>query len=235
MFSSIQGEGKYVGCRQVFVRLAGCNLNCSYCDTPLGKNKPASGIIEKQAGDRVFDNITNPLTVENSARFINRLLTLPHHSVSFTGGEPLCQAEALVELLPAVTGKIYLETNGTLPDKLDLVKNYIDIISMDIKLPSTSGHELWSDHRQFLRRAVGCDLFVKIVVSGLTDDLEYKMAIDMVAEVDRSITVILQPVSPVGGVPGISPERVLYLQTLALSTLNDVRVIPQTHKFIGQL
>ena len=36
IFSSIQGEGKYVGYRQVFIRFSGCNLHCTYCDTKLG-------------------------------------------------------------------------------------------------------------------------------------------------------------------------------------------------------
>ncbi|MDX9694125.1 MAG: 7-carboxy-7-deazaguanine synthase QueE, partial [Methanothermobacter sp.] len=42
VFSSIQGEGLLVGCRQIFIRFAGCNLNCKYCDTPESRN-PQSG------------------------------------------------------------------------------------------------------------------------------------------------------------------------------------------------
>lgn len=38
VFSSIQGEGKLLGRRQIFVRFSGCNLNCNYCDTPLSRN-----------------------------------------------------------------------------------------------------------------------------------------------------------------------------------------------------
>ena len=45
VFSSIQGEGLYVGDRHLFVRFAGCNLNCQYCDTPDSRavgNKPTA-------------------------------------------------------------------------------------------------------------------------------------------------------------------------------------------------
>jgi 7-carboxy-7-deazaguanine synthase len=235
VFSSIQGEGKYVGCRQVFVRLAGCNIACSFCDTSSARIPSVNAQIEIMAAGREFETIVNPVRAETLVGFINRLLVLPHHSVSFTGGEPLCQAEALAGVLPLVNGRIYLETNGTLPGELEAVRPYVDIISMDIKLPSTSGREYWSEHREFLQIAIGCDVFVKIVVSGKTDDREYNKAIQLVADVDVNIPVVLQPVSPVAGVSGVTPDRVLGLQNVALKLVKDVRVIPQTHKFMGQL
>ena len=235
IFSSIQGEGKYVGYRQVFVRLAGCNAACAYCDTHLSRQPAAKGKIEVSAGGRDFVAVANPVGAEELSRRINNLLALPHHSVSFTGGEPLCQAEALVDMLPMVKGRIYLETNGTLPDKLALVLPHIAIISMDIKLPSTAGQEYWREHAEFLRLAVERDLFVKIVVTGQTDDREFRQAVDLVAAVDAGIPVVIQPVSPVNHVRGIAPEEVLKLQATALEILDDVRVIPQTHKFMGQM
>ncbi|MDR3592369.1 MAG: 7-carboxy-7-deazaguanine synthase QueE [Negativicutes bacterium] len=235
VFSSIQGEGKYVGYRQVFVRLAGCNATCAYCDTEQSRRAGAQGRIESVAGGRDFVAVANPVPAEELARRINSLLTAPHHSVSFTGGEPLCQAEALSGLLPLVKGRIYLETNGTLPAALALVLPQVAIISMDIKLPSTAGREYWQEHAEFLRLAATREIFVKIVVTGQTEKKEFRRAMEIVAAVDAAIPVVIQPVSPVNFVRGIAPEAVLKLQAEALAVLSDVRVIPQTHKFMGQL
>lgn len=235
LFSSIQGEGKYVGCRQVFVRLAGCNLACDYCDTPASRQATSAGWVEKTAGRRDFVAIENPAPVEEVAGYINRLLASPHHSVSFTGGEPLCQAGAVAALAAMIDGRVYLETNGTLPQALDAVLPRVAIISMDIKLPSSAGRAHWDVHQRFLRLAAARDVFVKVVVTAATEAAEFHEAMDLVAAVDRRIPVILQPVTPVPGVAAIDPAKVLVLQAHALTMLDDVRVIPQTHKLMGQL
>ncbi|HMM20509.1 MAG TPA: 7-carboxy-7-deazaguanine synthase QueE [Selenomonadales bacterium] len=235
VFSSIQGEGKYVGYRQVFVRLAGCNLACGYCDTAVSRRPQPAGRIEITAGQRDFRSLDNPLGLEELAGFINGLLAAPHHSVSLTGGEPLCQAAAVARLAPRLKGRIYLETNGTLPDELTMVLPHIHIVSMDIKLPSVTGGGHWEEHRRFLEIARARDVFVKVVLSGETGDGEFEQAMKLVAGVDKNIPVVLQPVSPVNQVAGVAPERVLELQARALEWLTDVRVIPQTHKQLGQL
>ena len=79
IFSSIQGEGKYVGCRQIFVRFSGCNLRCQYCDTIDSYNKAFYCKVEKTAGNREFTEIENPLSVAEISSRINNLLKLPHH------------------------------------------------------------------------------------------------------------------------------------------------------------
>lgn len=235
VFSSIQGEGKYVGYRQVFVRLAGCNMACAYCDTPASRRAEPAGRVERTPGGRDFFAAANPVTPVVLAGHVNNLLRSPHHSVSLTGGEPLCQAAAVAELAPLLAGRVYLETNGTLPDELSCVLPHVDVIAMDIKLPSTSGREWWDEHRRFLRAAAARDLFVKVVLTAATGDDEFRQAIGLMAAVDRRIPVVLQPVSPVHNVTGIAPEAVLRLVALALADLDDVRVIPQTHKMMGQL
>lgn len=235
IFSSIQGEGLYVGTRQVFVRLAGCNLTCAYCDTPDSRRLPRQARVETTAGKRDFVRIPNPLPPDKLIQHINGLLTVRHHSISFTGGEPLCQAQAIAQLAPKLLAPVYLETNGVLYEQLAGVLPYIDIISMDIKLPEITGQEYWREHDEFLRLAVNKKTFVKIVVTGQSKAAELHKAFALVAAVDANIPVILQPVTPVNNCKPVSPEVMLACQEQALGLLADVRVIPQTHKFMGQL
>jgi len=235
VFSSIQGEGQYVGYRQVFLRLAGCNLECAYCDTSESRKVVAQANIEMTAGKRDFQMISNPISILQLSEYVNNLLALPHHSVSLTGGEPLCQAKEIVKLAPLIKGRIFLETNGTLPIELSLVLPHIDIVSMDIKLPSSTGRDMWKQHMEFLRLANTRTVFVKIVVTSKTNNEEFQKAIDLIAEISHDIPLIIQPVTPTSDCEGVTPDMLLTWQEKALTLLRDVRAIPQTHKLMGQL
>ena len=129
----------------------------------------------------------------------------------------------------------YLETNGTLYEELAQIVDLLSYISMDIKLPSIVGRALWDEHAKFLRVAAQKDLFVKIVVSGETTQPEFLRAVRLIADCDARIPLIVQPVTPTNGCLAVSPQAVLAYQTAALQVLRDVRVIPQTHKYIGQM
>lgn len=235
VFSSIQGEGKYVGYRQVFVRFSGCNLKCKYCDTLVSHAPYKHCTVERDSGSRKFIQFDNPIEVNELAAQINHLLLLPHHSVSFTGGEPLYRADFIHVLAKKLHCKLFLETNGTLYQELDKVIKDIDYISMDIKLPSITGKELWQEHHKFLQKAVKKDVYVKLVVSDETTTDEFSQALSLVADVGRDIPFVIQPVTPVNGCFAASPDKVLQYQEKALKILHDVRVIPQTHKFIDQM
>ena len=236
IFSSVQGEGRYVGCRQLFVRFEGCNLNCKYCDTEnQAGTHPLCG-VETFPGSRKFHDAINPLEPTEVAAYINRfVMELPHQAISFTGGEPLLHTAFLQELLPMVNTKVMLETNGTLPEKLARVIDMVDIISMDIKLPQATGEEHWEEHRRFLEIAKKKDVYVKLVVSGDINMDDYQRAVDLVAGGDPNILLILQPVTPLNGVEAARPEQMLELQQQALESLKDVRIIPQTHRMMDQL
>lgn len=238
IFSSVQGEGRYVGCRQLFVRFEGCNLRCQFCDTENEIGAHTLCNIEIMPGARRFKEILNPLSAAELASYINEFTAaVPHQAISLTGGEPLLQAEFLRELLPELHCPVMLETNGTLPKELAYVLPWIDIISMDIKLPQLTGRELWQEHREFLQLAVENkkDVYVKLVLSGDIIEDDFDKAVELVAEIDKNTLLILQPVTPMNGVQPIEPAQVLELQERALKKLNDVRVIPQTHRMMDQL
>ena len=226
-----------MGCRQIFVRLASCNLNCNFCDTNFRRADFCR--VETSAGSMIFRDEKNPLDAEKvSAVIKNFSREVPTQAVSFTGGEPLLHWKFIRDVAALTKNfgvKIFLETNGTLVDELKKILSAVDIVSMDIKLPSVVGKNLFAVHEKFLRAAVEKDLCVKIIVTGETSAEEFLSAVDLVANVDEKVFVVLQPVTPVNGVPAASAEKILSLQAAALRRLKNVRVIPQTHKFISVL
>ena len=238
VFSSVQGEGLYVGCRQVFVRLAGCNISCSYCDTQESFQAPANARIEFQPGSGVFRLLVNPMPLAELTAAVTRLCQSPHHSISLTGGEPLLQPAAIRSLagMRRKGVKLFLETNGTLPEALAKVIDIIDIVSMDIKLPEVlSGKRCWREHEAFLRIASAREVYVKLVLTGDTPHSEFERAVDLVAGVGRDIPLVIQPVTPVQAVKAIAATTLLAWQMEALEKLSQVRVIPQSHRLMGVL
>lgn len=240
IFSSIQGEGYLAGRRQVFIRLAECNLDCSYCDTDHAKEDSCR--IETSPGSMEFNRIPQPLALPYVQAVVKQWCErLPgaHHSISVTGGEPLLYAESLVELLPLLRPllPIHLETNGTMHIALEQVVPHLDYVSMDMKLPSTSGctEHLWGLHRDFLRLSVGHNASVKIVISNASTLDEIRQVSDIISEVDPATPLFLQPLSAADGGIGISVAHLLRLQEAASARLPDVRVIPQMHRMLGAL
>ena len=196
IFRSIQGEGKYVGASQVFVRFFGCNMHCVWCDTPASIGD----------GKREYKE----LSLKEAVTQVN-VLYENAHCVSITGGEPLLQKDflkAFCHTLRRDRKKIYLDTNGTLPQALkEIIK-----------------------HKAFLKVAARKEVFVKVVISMNTHLGEILKAAKLVAEVDPKILFILQP-NYLDMKKGIIEDCLRY-QKLCAKILKDVRILPQVHKFM---
>ena len=237
VFGSFQGEGPYVGERHVFVRFCGCNLDCSYCDTRYALERPPFARVECGPGGQAA-SLPNPLTVHDVVRAVMSQEVVPgfNSAVSVTGGEPLLQAGFLRDLLAGLDGRfrVLLETNGTLAGAFMKVRDKVDVVSMDIKLPSASGTgSLWRKHACFLDACAGMEVVVKAVVSPDTPVGEVERAARLVAERAEGSLFVIQPVS-VGGVSmhdmGVRFED-YYMAAKAF--VKRVRVIPQMHGCLG--
>lgn len=234
VFSSVQGEGKYIGARQVFVRFAKCNIKCRFCDT---KFQPADCCqIETIPGTGIYEELPNPLSVSEVAKRIHTFVaSARHHSISLTGGEPLLHAPFIRALASATEVPLFLETNGTLFEEMEELLDVITYVSMDIKLPSVTGNSLWEAHARFLHLLREHDAYVKIVVAESTREEEIQEAVQLIAGIAPQMLLILQPVTPFGGLCAPTAETLLRLQARAANLLTQVRVIPQAHRMMGLL
>jgi organic radical activating enzyme len=106
---------------------------------------------------------------------------------------------------------------------------------MDIKLHSQTGLRTeWDIHRQFLEIANQTDCYVKLVVGEETPDFELQLAADLVSTISKQIPIVLQPVTIRGQIT-LATKRLLQMQALISEITPNVRVIPQTHRFLGVL
>jgi organic radical activating enzyme len=234
LFVSFQGEGLHVGRRHLFVRLSGCNIRCRYCDTPDSLVRENRFSVHRPGAAPIAGR--NPLTPAETRTYALQLLEGSQgvDGISVTGGEPLLQAEFIAELLAdaRLPRPRLLETNGMLPDRLTAVLPFVDVISMDIKLPSNTGEAaFWAEHERFLSIGRG-KTYVKVLADASTDPADVERAALVVRAADPDIPVFLQPIT--------SPDHSLDLAAAQLGSffsllrqhLNDVRVLPQTHKML---
>jgi len=177
LFYSIQGESSFAGFPCFFIRVAGCNLRCTYCDTLYayeGKQKSYS-----------------------ISQILAELQKYPGVLVEITGGEPLLQESVypLFEQLLTTERSVLLETNGSL--SLESVPE--DVVKiMDMKCPASGMHEKMNfDNFRFMAPKDE----IKFVISSRED---YNWATQLVSSYDlhKKTTVTFSPV--IGSLP---PEK----------------------------
>lgn len=217
IFLSLQGEGMYVGVPQLFIRFYGCNLSCVFCDT-----NPDS--FRTFTPDALMSKI-----LEHKK---------PYHSLSLTGGEPLCQADFIKVFLNEYRRfyrkQVYLETNGVLYRELPKVINGVDIVAMDFKLPSsTRGPAFWAEHERFLEIAVAKETFVKAVITHKTDPNDIMKMVKIVKKIGSDIPIILQPVTASSDSEKASDKSLELFADMLKRSANRVEIIPQLHKMMG--
>ena len=129
IFYSLQGESTYSGLPCIFIRLSGCNLRCSWCDTTYTWSNGKEMSIEQ---------------------ILQEIRKYPCSLVEITGGEPLLQKRTieLMEILHQEKYRILLETNGT--QSLQNVPDYVVKI-VDVKCPGSGfGESFLMENLNFL-------------------------------------------------------------------------------------
>jgi organic radical activating enzyme len=249
VFASLQGEGRFAGEPQVFVRLWGCPLRCRWCDTPGSWRLPDSprARIAAPAGNRREEGWASPFQV---ATWIAAAEPGRPRTVSVTGGEPLLWPGFVRELRAFVAPRrVHLETAGAHPDALAAVLDAVDHVSLDLKLPEdldapvpvagssepvpANEHEWSAVRKRLLALVRGRDACGKLLLSGQRRAGDFRALLDDVAELHPGLPLFVQPVTPVNGVPAPTPQQIGELVELALERDLSVRVVPQLHRVLG--
>jgi len=205
-FTSVNGEGPLSGQLVVFIRFAGCNLNCSYCDTTWANSSDVS-----------YDFMT-------SLDIYKYIKSTEIRNVTLTGGEPLLQ-EGIIELLEMLSKDkrlhVEIETNGSVPlNEFEIMENPPSF-NMDYKLPSSNMEDKMNLNN------FACLNYKDTVkfVCGSNEDLQKcKFVIDKYAL--SHITNVY--ISPVFG--QIDLEKIV--DFMKDNKMNDVNLQIQLHKII---
>ncbi|MGL4992288.1 MAG: putative 7-carboxy-7-deazaguanine synthase QueE [Sarcina sp.] len=205
IFQSIDGEAVRAGLITNFIRVAGCNLRCSYCDTEYA-------LLKTQGEEISLDEILKKLdkNIKN---------------ITLTGGEPLWNKEESMLLLDRLIAEGYsvsVETNGAI-DLTDFIKKYPDVVFIvDYKVPSSNMEDKMNINNFNILREIDC---VKFVV-GTNEDLEkMKEIIENTNLKDGKTSIFVSPVFS-----KIDPKDIV--EFLLDNKLNNVRLQIQMHKVI---
>ncbi len=228
IFTSVEGEGILYGTKTLFVRLAGCPFTCFYCDTK--ESLPLDSGTE-------YD-------LDEACKLIDSNLKNQTYKVNFTGGDPLVQYQAVAELAKHVQSKkipTYLESSCFDSKKFDYILPFIDIVKIEFKtkdsefVDSKHYEKLIANTMDCLKSSVSSKkiTYIKIVVSSKTNLNDFS---NLVTSIFNSISknqfdgFVIQPTY---GIAEPSLDLLLKMYDIVYPFYNEVKVVPQLHKFIG--
>ena len=228
IFTSIEGEGILYGTKTMFVRLAGCPFTCFYCDT-LDALPMDSG---------------NEYAIEEACNLIEKNLEENTYKVNFTGGEPLVQSEGVLEMAKYVKSKnipTYLESSCYDSKKFSQVLPFIDFIKIEFKTPEAKFVDA-NHYSKLIQNALEClkisvdsnkITYIKIVVSEKTELRDFKEILDKIFNIVSKKDLTGFIIQPTYGIAEPSLEKLLKFYDLVFPFYNEIRIVPQLHKFIG--
>ncbi|MCX7956913.1 MAG: 7-carboxy-7-deazaguanine synthase QueE [Endomicrobia bacterium] len=229
IFFSYQGEGIFMGTPMIFVRFLGCNLNCYYCDEKSSINIKKSSKINI---DRLIKKIIE-IVKKKKVKY-----------VSLTGGEPLLQKNLqdfltkLCRFKKIYNFKVYLETNGSISDNLKKIIDFIDIASIDLKIPQDD-IKFVNKSKEFLKciyilKKHKKDFFIKVIIGNRKkyNTEVYKFISSNIKSI-KIKEIILQPVTG-------EYSKILFFNTVLIfnalkNIVKHIYIIPQLHKLLWRI
>jgi 7-carboxy-7-deazaguanine synthase len=228
IFTSIEGEGAFFGTKTMFVRLAGCPLKCHWCDTSYAIPMDSGNV---HAADKVKEMISRELQ-ENTFK------------VNFTGGEPLAQHEAVIELAKFVREKgtkTYLESACYDSRRFAKVLPHIDICKIEFKMRDAKAVDdsnydnLRKNELECLKIAIDAEKkpYIKVVVSNSTEIHDFSDLVKQIFAVASPRNIAGFIIQPTHKIDEPVLERLFAFYDAIYPFYSEVRVIPQLHKIIG--
>lgn len=229
IFTSIEGEGIFVGKKTMFIRLSGCHLKCRWCDTKYAL--PLDSGTDYQI-DEIKDLIIKEL----------RPFT---YKVNFTGGEPLLQTEAVIELADFIKKqtnlKTYMESSCFDSELFSKVLPYIDICKIEFKTDDSNVVEdkeydnLLLNEIRCLELAVESNkaTYIKIVVTNSTNLESFKNLVYNISKRIKPSDILGFIIQPSFGMDQPTVNKLLDTYDIVEPMFPEVRIIPQLHKEIG--
>lgn len=209
IFYSLQGEGAFIGTPSIFVRVAGCNFKCKWCDT--------KDSWDKHGGENF-----------SSFDLLQKIEKIPCKHIIITGGEPTMQGDliSIVQLFNKLKYKVHIETNGSFYEKKLIGISHITVSpKLDELTPEYIKNIVKYNHQ----------VDYKFVVDVNPKRYEnFSRVIEFITN-NQLTNIYLQPMNHDFEVQTLlNKHRILTEWVMKVNqVVPDVRVLPQLHRLVG--